>query len=117
MRSPPGDVATAYCLSWRGATVPRNLHFRSHSSVLSCGTGMEGFTPDKSFAFRKISEMMKMLEGENISWPAALAAPLSTLSTVGTKETIPVVSPGNMVLLYPRVTKDFLQLFILPLME
>lgn len=58
-----------------------------------------------------------MLEGENISWPAALAAPLSTLSTVGTKETIPVVSPGNMVLLYPRVTKDFLQLFILPLME
>lgn len=66
--------------------------------------------------FRKKCETMKMLRDENISWPAVLAAPLSTLGTVGIREAVPVVSPGNAALLYPRVTKDFLQLYIFPLM-
>lgn len=62
----------------------------------------------------KISEPMKMFKGENISWPAVLAAPLGTPGTI--REAVPVVSPGTMVLLHPRVTKDFSQLYIFPLM-
>lgn len=95
--------------------MPTDLHFGSHSTVLLCDTGMEAFTPHKSFAFRKISEIMKILGDENISWPAVLAAPLSALGTAGIREAIPVLSPGNRTLLYPRVTKDLLQTYIFPL--